>query len=127
VYRRIQTRLAVDLFSAKRMIHNLEKVRVWTKVIPLSIEEIGHQTVRWLLKTETEELFYLNFHLMRCGIKTEYCTEVHLVIEMRDSSQKPSPLAIAYAENILESLRFKTNRDWIIKDSELTAEIFKSN
>ncbi len=124
MYKRLQTRLAVDLFAAKRLIARKTEIEKWSKVIPDAVDLGNDQHVDWHLTDSVNKPVDMEFYLMKCGAKTEYCTEVHLLVKMQDSID---PEAVLLAESVLEALRVKTNKDWVIKDADLNSGIFRSN
>lgn len=124
MYKRLQTRLAVDEYAARRLITQNLLVEKWCSHVPDAINMSNDQHVDWHFNELMGSPLKLEFYLMRCGVKTEYCTEVHLVVRQNEPLDSK---AFEACMSILESLRYKTNKDWVIKDTDLNAAVFRSN
>ena len=53
---------------------------------------------------------------MRCKSITEYCTEIHVMSDGEDGET---------LRNLLEVMRLRFNKDWVIADEDLDASILR--
>ncbi|MDH8679621.1 hypothetical protein QE109_15785 [Fusibacter bizertensis] len=130
---RFQVRLNTDIYNAYRSLVNIEKILKWTEVRASSITGVPYSQVSW----EFEDALDYEFNIMQCAVKTEYCTEIHMLIKLDaiNSSKFNEVEALddfiksesAKANALLESLRKHFNKDWVIQDRDLTAGILKGS
>ncbi|GAB6107002.1 hypothetical protein [Fusibacter bizertensis] len=128
---RFQTRINTDIYGAFRMLTKVEKISKWTQVSAEYMESTPYTQVVWQFKDAPS----YEFNLMKCAAKTEYCTEIHLIIKLNsefisnENETKDDFIALESAKAIalLESLRKHFNKDWIIQDRDLTAGILRGS
>lgn len=124
---RLSTRLHTDIYEAYRYLSRADKIEKWLGMINPDVTGEPYQKVVWHLQ---ETNVTLEFYLMKCAVKTEYCTEVNLLVRFTTSTQiHDSHREVdnhKYAL-ILESLRKYINKDWVIQDKDLTAGVFRQS
>ena len=78
--------------------------------------------INWKDTYNVEEVYDLTIRFMPCRSDTEYCTEIHLMFQhsLRQLNEEESKTYNAVFQALLEKLRKCQNKDWIIKDSDLT-------
>ncbi|HAS74653.1 MAG TPA: hypothetical protein DCS67_10960 [Clostridiales bacterium UBA8960] len=127
---RLQTRLNTDVYGAYRSLTNPEKIVKWLGHEHVDLVGDPFQSVIWQNYGTEANAQKLEFFLMKCASKTEYCTEVHLLIKFS------APMACtdqAYEKinntslQLLEALRKHFNKDWVIQDRDLTAGVFRQS
>ncbi|MCA0385129.1 MAG: hypothetical protein LCH34_05945 [Firmicutes bacterium] len=118
---RNHTRLHGDIYAVYRKLSKREQIEKWTNDAVEVLECVPYDRVSWRVTLEGEAVI-LTFHLMRCAVKTEYCTEVHAVC---DNSEHLEDLKQPLAD-LLEKLRRHFNKDWVIQDRDLTAGTFRN-
>ncbi len=150
---KMKTRLNCDLFEAYRSLTRKDKMEKWGAAfmedgfeiksesgsLIAQIEAYGDlnesvMPVIWsgkiILNEEgnlaVEQMCKLSFYRMNCTQKTEYCTEVHLMIEPKDETCEEASLNLV-GEMILERIRERYNKDWVILDSDLNASVLRGS
>ena len=154
---KMKTRLNCDLFEAYRCLTRKDKIEKWgahfeedhfeiktaSGVVSAKITQIGNlnesvEAIIWNalikksvegLESEDEIMQECNFifYRMNCMRKTEYCVEIHLVIEPIGEVLLPESVFLEMGDAILEMIRKRYNKDWIILDSDLNASILRSS
>jgi hypothetical protein len=82
--------------------------------------EVPYERVEWVLP---DEALRLTFNMMKCTSKTEYCTEVHLIVATLDGTALSDDVEKAWkakAAQLIEQLRAHYNKDWVILDADLS-------
>lgn len=123
---RRKTRLNTDVINAVRMLSSSERVQKWTTNIPNYIDRVNDNLVIWRFDDSKLKGLVFEFHLMQCTQKTEYCTEIQLLLKSEDSNGSPDESSIEKAEIILEDIRIKFNQSWIIEDKDLNSSLLKT-
>jgi hypothetical protein len=123
---RRKTRLNTDVINALRMLSSEQRIQKWTVNIPTYIDLVNDNQVLWRFDDSDHQNLVFEFHLMQCTQKTEYCTEIHLLIKTGDSIGSPDESSIEKGEKILEDIRFKFNQSWIIEDKDLNSSLLKT-
>ena len=130
------TRLNCDVYAAFRHLKSNDKIEKWLdfeqvenpeKVRILVLQEEAYSKVTWQLEGVSERSIILEFNIMRCGQKTEYCTEIQLITTLSNSGADvltPDALENECSKQILEKLRYFFNKDWVIQERDLTSSIF---
>lgn len=154
---RMKTRLNCDLFEAYRSLTRKEKMEKWGAVYQEDHFEIGSTLgiiraqisqsgdlndivvpVVWegTLKVskanlegheEINQKCRFTFYRMNCIRKAEYCAEVHLVLEAIDNVEIDESAFYEVGQSILDLIRKRYNKDWVILDSDLNASILKGS
>lgn len=122
---RNKTRLKGDIYTVIRSLTLRENISKWTKTNPKEIASSHDQRVDWIVSYYDEKMTNCQFHVMRCTSETEFCTEVHLLTMV--SSVDNVEEIDAFSKGLLEELRVRYNKNWIIGDNELNASIFKES
>ena len=118
---RRQVRLHTDIYDAYRYLTNTARIEKWYDNIPTQIEGTPFTQVTWHFKNgDIPERTV--FHIMKCGSKTEYCTEVHAILPLDLGHQNEE-----WIEDLLERLRQHYNRDWVISESDILTDLFKGS
>ena len=123
---RRKTRLNTDVINALRMLSSIERIQKWTKDIPDHIEKKTDNHVVWMYDDFDKQRLIFEFYLMQCTQKTEYCTEIQLLLKTGDEKEPPNETATQKAEKVLEDIRFKFNQSWIIEDKDLNSSLLKT-
>lgn len=123
---RRKTRLNTDVINALRMLSSPERIEKWTTSIPDYIDKRNDNHIIWRFDDSKFKDLIFEFHLMQCTQKTEYCTEIQLLLKTSDSYGSPEESSIEKAEKILEDIRFKFNQSWIIEDKDLNSSLLKT-
>ena len=123
---RRKTRLNTDVINALRMLSSKDHIQKWTKDIPDHIEKKTDNHIVWKFDDFDKQMLIFELYLMQCTEKTEYCTEIQLLLKTVDEKELPSEMAIQKAEKILEDIRFKFNQSWIIEDKDLNSSLLKT-
>lgn len=105
------------------MFSTLDRIKDWTDNIPSQIEEVNDNLILWRFGDNISKDVTFEFHFMQCAQNTEYCTEIHLLIKADES---PESNIVERADAILESIRFKINRSWVIEDRDLNSSLLKT-
>ncbi len=121
---RNKTRLIGDVYAVVRSLTLRDKISKWAATSPVEIENNELQRVDWTVAYDGENLINCQFYLMRCGVKTEFCTEVHLVTMVSNGDTERID---AFSKALLEALRVNFNKDWVIGDNELNAGVFRES
>lgn len=127
---RLQTRLNTDIYGAYRSLTNPEKMLQWLGEKHMDLIGNPYQSVLWQNYGEYPNTKTLEFYLMKCASKTEYCTEVHFLVKFDTSLERTDAAYQAVhmeSERILEALRKHFNKDWVIQDKDLTAGVFRQS
>lgn len=141
-----RTRLFCELHRAQRWLTQEDFIGKWLK------EEMNQLEIVDIEPREKVECFWRSiddqgntfrdsvvFHMMPCGERTQYCTEIHLMVhpdtsrfglrpEAADESE-PEPFeawrksALDCWKQRLESLRQCVNGDWVIEDRDLNRSV----
>lgn len=143
----IKTRLNCDLYEGHRAFCKDSKLESWGAVInddnilikttqgdiKCRIAEHGDlneniKPIIWTGFLGGEMQFKISFYRMNCTQKTEYCTEVQALIEWEDSLgiDDIERLKKAVGE-MLEAVRNRYNKNWVIEDRDLNASILKGS
>jgi|GEM_PF-3107169 len=141
-----RTRLFCELHRAQRWLTHEDFVGKWLK------EEMNQLEIVGIEPREKVECFWRSiddqgntfkdsavFHMMPCGERTQYCTEIHLMVHpdtarfgMRSvAADEPGhePVeawrksALDCWKQRLESLRQCVNGDWVIEDRDLNRSV----
>ncbi|MCD4713280.1 MAG: hypothetical protein K8R73_08365 [Clostridiales bacterium] len=123
---RRKTRLNTDVINALRMLSSIERIQKWTTDIPEHIEKMTDNHVVWKYDDFDKQSIIFEFYLMQCTQKTEYCTEIQLLLKTIDEKEPPNESATHKAESVLENIRFKFNQSWIIEDKDLNSSLLKT-
>jgi hypothetical protein len=123
---RRKTRLNTDVINALRMLSSIERIQKWTTDIPEHIEKMTDNLVVWKYNDLDQQRLIFEFYLMQCTQKTEYCTEIQLLLKTVDEKEPPNETATQKAEKVLEDIRFKFNQSWIIEDKDLNSSLLKT-
>lgn len=135
---RVNTRLYCDIYEAFRMLSKEARLEKYfgksdsTLILKNEsfllecIEKDEYVKVEWHFKSPRVSFI---FNIMNCTSKTEYCTEVHLLIksfnpEYLEQNQESFRLI---GNSVLEVLRKHYNKDWVIKDSDLHLSQFRGS
>lgn len=123
---RLETRIYTDINNGYRYLTNPSKIEKWTQKKPNKTEQEQFSWVVWHFE---ESDYIYTFNLMRCGVKTEYCTEIHLMITHPSGSIEETLQESVRAEAtaLLDALRFEFNKEWVITDRDLSASFFKGS
>ena len=128
---RVSTRLFCDIYEAFRGLTKDSRLEIWSEkkdsIISIGDEKyvfdfgsfLTNQSVIWILPDDNVKFI---FNLMKCAAKTEYCTEVHLIIEKLDALEIDDTEKVKYeiiGALLLEQLRKHYNKDWVILDTDL--------
>lgn len=127
---RVSTRLFCDIFEAFRGLTKDSRRSVWAGKVDdqlvvgdqslrmVEVSEIQNQKVVWSLP---EKGIKMTFNIMQCAAKTEYCTEIHLMVENEEGPIETSEIKglTQLGEALLEQLRQHYNKDWVILDTDL--------
>ncbi len=123
---RRKTRLNTDVINTLSMLSSAEHIQNWTTHMPAQIEIVNDNLVTWRYGGDDEMDLTFEFHLMQCAENTEYCTEIHLLLKTVESMGTLNKNIIERAEKILEAIRYKFNRSWIIEDKDLNSSLLKT-
>lgn len=127
---RKSVRLNTDVYGAFRYLTKTTCIEKWWQQMPEKIDGVPYDHVTWILESSEGTPIKLAFHIMRCAVKTEYCTEVHLVIPFDEDTDKSSE---AYDEiqrfgaHVLEMFRVHFNKKWVITDKDLSLSEFRQS
>lgn len=154
---RMKTRLNCDLFESYRSLTRKDKMEKWGAVfqedhfevktacgiLSATLSETGDlnesvEPVVWSgsiqiestsseSQTEILQPCRFNFYRMNCIQKTEYCTEIHLVVEPVGDVILSESILSEIGEGILDLIRKRYNNDWVILDSDLNAGILRGS
>lgn len=154
---KMKTRLNCDLFETYRSLTRKDKMEKWGAIYQEDLFEIRFTCgilraqiaqagdlndivipVVWegLLnglkvnadgQEEINQKCRLTFYRMNCIGKTEYCSEVHLMVEPIGNSEIDEALFDQMGQYILDQIRKRYNKDWVILDSDLNASILKGS
>ncbi|GAU76155.1 hypothetical protein [Fusibacter sp. 3D3] len=154
---KMKVRLNCDLFEAYRSLTRKDKMEKWgavfqedhfevktaNGVLKAKLSQMGDlnesvQPIAWsgTLKTGSEGSDNQNeiiqpcqfvFYRMNCTHKTEYCAEIHLVVEAIGDTLVPEIILKEMGEGVLDMIRKRYNKDWVILDSDLHASILKGS
>ena len=127
---RFQTRLNTDIYGAYRSLTNPDKINQWLGRKLDAVAGEPFQSVIWKGYVPYENMETLEFYIMKCASKTEYCTEVHLKVNFDvPLEQTDAQYGEIYelTKGILEALRKHFNKDWVIQDKDLTAGVFRQS
>ncbi|MBS7527271.1 hypothetical protein KHM83_11320 [Fusibacter paucivorans] len=129
---RVSTRLFCDVYEAFRGLTKDSRMTAWAGKseaivrigeieFKMSIDlEVPNERVEWVLP---DEGLRLTFNMMKCTSKTEYCTEVHLVVASLDGEALSDEVGKVWQRNanqLMEQLRAHYNKDWVILDTDLS-------
>jgi hypothetical protein len=118
---RNKTRLKGDIYTVMRHFTINDKVAKWTTVVPTVIEKVHMQRIDWTVVDGDGNSIACQFHVMRCAAKTEFCTEVHMIVTVTEENAEQLD---SFSCDLLEKLRVYYNKTWVIGDHELNASIF---
>jgi len=121
---RNKIRLKGDMNHVIKHLTLYDAIIKWSKVVPTQIDKDQFQRVDWKVTYDGAHIIDCQFHVMRCAIKTEYCTEVHLVAMV---SEEDHAQIDVFSKALLEALRVHYNKAWVIGDNELNASIFRES
>ena len=135
---RVSTRLYCDIYEAYRALtadrrlvkyFNLEDKCLYIGETKLQVnisEKEPYQKVAWSIENEGVTAI---FHIMQCAVKTEYCTEVHLMIHKQNQNLTEPEVEKwrLIGEALLEVLREQYNKDWVITDEDLNRGEFRGS
>jgi hypothetical protein len=129
---RVSTRLFCDVYEAFRGLTKDSRMTAWAgktgQTVRIGenefemtiVSEVPYERVEWVLPNEA---LRLTFNMMKCTSKTEYCTEVHLIVAPLDGEVLSDAVEKDWktsAPQLLEQLRAHYNKDWVILDSDLS-------
>lgn len=127
---RLSTRLHTDVYEAYRGLIKTAKIEKWyDQALPKVIGDPYHKII-WQFDARELKDVVLEFYLMKCAVKTEYCTEVNILVRFDAPMDSTDSIYMTVHEScsrIIESLRKYYNKDWIIQDKDLTAGIFRQS
>lgn len=117
---RIQTRLFCDVYTAYRHLTQNDKILKWSTIVPGQMESVLNTSVQWTGLPSHSEAIMLEFFIMNCTEDTEFCTEIHLMCKMTTGERLQDDFDLTTCQKVLEALREHFNREWIIRDFDLT-------
>ncbi|MBF4695660.1 hypothetical protein ISU02_21405 [Fusibacter sp. Q10-2] len=153
----MKTRLNCDLFEGYRCLTRKDKMEKWGAVfredhfevetasglLCAELSQLGdlNESVEPVVWSGSIEITPINsdssqkfiqpckfvFYRMNCIQKTEYCTEIHLIVEPAGEVILPESVIREIGEGLLDLIRKKYNKDWIILDSDLNASILRGS
>jgi hypothetical protein len=134
-----RTRLFCELHRAQKWLTQDDFLTQWLPGVPDNFEVTDIQPrekVVAVWKTIGKEGLLiterLEFHMMPCASRTQYCTEIHLMIfpdprevsDQEDEGRQYWRRATAlFWKDRLEALRRCVNGDWVIEDKDLNRSI----
>jgi len=135
---RVSTRLYCDIYEIYRtltMEKRLTKHFNWadgylkideTRIQANISEKEPYQKVVWSME---KGVFSATFNIMQCTSKTEYCTEVHLMLKKENQTltELEANQWRLIGEVVLEMLREHYNKDWVITDEDLSRGEFRGS
>jgi len=135
---RVSTRLYCDIYEAYRALtadrrlvkyFNLEDECLYVGERELQInisQKEPYQKVEWTIVNEGVKA---TFHIMQCTAKTEYCTEVHLMLHKQNTGLTEPEVEKwrLIGRDLLEVLREHYNKDWVISDEDLNRGEFRGS
>ncbi len=154
---KMKTRLYCDLFESYRSLTRKDKMEKWgaifqeehfevkTKsgILSAKLSELGdlNESVKPTVwsgsikvrstdadnPNEVQQPCRFTFYRMNCMQKTEYCVEIHLVVEPVGDLILSESILKEIGESVLELIRKRYNKDWIILDSDLNASILRGS
>lgn len=130
LFLRDSVRLNTDVYGAFRYLTKATYIEKWWHEMPEIINDEPYERVTWKLKTSEDMPIKLAFHIMRCAVKTEYCTEIHLVIPFEKDTDRSSETyleAQRFGARVLEMLRVHFNKKWVITDKDLSLSEFRQS
>ena len=128
---RFQTRINTDIYDAFRFLTKNDKISKWTQLRAENMEQTPYTQVVWQFNDAPD----YEFNIMKCAVKTEYCTEIHMIVKFdkaynlteKEVFDEVINIESAKAIALLESLRKHFNKEWTIRDQDLTAGILRSS
>ncbi len=128
---RFQTRINTDIYDAFRFLTKNDKISKWTQLRVENMEQTPYTQVVWHINNAP----IYEFNIMKCALKTEYCTEIHMIVRFdkvynlteKEVFEEVIDIESAKAIALLESLRKHFNKEWIIRDQDLTAGILRGS
>lgn len=130
LFLRKSVRLNTDVYGAFRYLTKATYIEKWWHEMPDKIEGEPYEHVTWMLESSEGSWIKMEFHIMRCAVKTEYCTEVNLVIPFDKDTEKSSEAYVEiqrFGTHVLEMLRVHFNKKWVITDKDLSLSEFRQS
>ena len=127
---RLHTRLHADVYEAYRSLTRADRIEKWLGKAHVEVEGEPYQSVVWHVREGNLKHAMLEFYIMKCAVKTEYCTEVNLLIRFTEAfepTDEHTENSIDSCKQVLERLRKHYNKEWVIQDKDLTAGIFRQS